>query len=214
MSWFDNPAKLFQSNEILSFWPNNKQTADERINASTRFILYLSCILYLIKRDSRIMFLAFMILGLLYIFHSSGVIKDDDGVRSVCQRPTEDSPLGNVLLTDSPNRPEACWYPDVRPEVKGFMDDTFPYDAGRSRSAWPVNQRNAAARQFISNPVTSIPGDQTSFAEWCYGKKFSPKCRDGGVCDPDYWGVQSEAFSGIDNSGNPRTGMSGGNGGR
>ena len=208
MSWFDNPAELFRSSEILSFWPNNKQSADERINASTRFILYLACILYLIKRDSRIMFLAFMILGLLYIFHKSGVVKDGISVSAGdCQSPTEDNPMANVLMTDytdNPNRPEACFYPTVQKDVKKWIDKTFQFDSGRSRSPLPVHQRNAAARQFVSNPVTSIPGDQTAFAEWCYGKKFAPLCRDGGTCDPNYWGVQSEAFAGLDSSNNPR----------
>lgn len=215
MSWFDNPAELFRSDKILSFWPNSKQTADERINASTRFILYLSCVLYLIKRDARIMVLALMIIGILYVFHKSGVVKEGVTVGGSlgCQAPTEENPMANVMMNDyadDPDRPEACWYPSVEDGVKKWMDKTFQFDSGRSRSPWPVNQRNAAARQFISAPVTSIPGDQTAFAEWCYGKKFRPMCRDNsGSCDPDYWGAQTEAFSGLDIAGNKRSGMTG-----
>ena len=60
MSWFDKPKELFRSDKILSFWPNENQSASERINASTRFILYLACALYIIKRDIRIIALAIL----------------------------------------------------------------------------------------------------------------------------------------------------------
>jgi hypothetical protein len=221
MSWFDNPNELFRSDKILVFWPNDKQTADERINASTRFILYLACALYLIKRDIRIIVLALMVLGILYVFNKAGVVKDytpvfnEEGKVEVCQKPTKENPMANVLLTDyadDPNRNPACWYPSVENEVKSFMDDTVDYIGSPSFASprnWPSTQRNAFARQFISGPVTSIPNDQTAFAEWCYGKKSDAKCRDDpSACDPNYWGAQTEAFAGLDSSGNKRSGMS------
>lgn len=214
MSWFNNPAELFRADKITSFWPTNTQTPDERINASTRFILYLSCILYLIKRDIRIMVLALLMIAVLYFCYKNGFIKSGIPVfdtNTTCQSPTEENPMANVMMDDyavQPDRASACWYPSVETDVKKWVDNTFYFDAGRSRSPWPQNQRNAAARQFFSNPVTQIPGDQTAFAEWCYGKKFRPMCRDGGVCDPDYWGAQTEAFSGLDYAGNKRSGMS------
>jgi hypothetical protein len=116
--------------------------------------------------------------------------------------------MGNVLLSDyidKPNRPPACDYSTVRKEVKYYLDDTIPYDAGRSRSAMPEFQRNAAARQFVSTSASTIPGDQTGFAEWCYGKKFAPTCRDDpSVCNPNARGVQLEALGGLTSYGGPR----------
>ena len=217
MSWFDKPKELFRSDKILSFWPDNKQSAADRINSSTRFILYLACILYLIKRDVRIIVLAFVAIGILFLFTKSGTVKEPGvsvkGVRD-CQTPTSENPLANVLLsdyTDDPNRPEACWYPSVKPDVEKYLDNTVKYGPARTRSPTAKNQRKAFARQFMTGPVSSIPGDQTAFAEWCYGKKFSPTCRnDPKNCDADYWGVQTEAFAGLDSSGNRRSGMFGG----
>ena len=219
MSWFDKPGELFRSDKILSFWPSNKQTAAERINSSTRFVLYLTCVLYLIKRDIRIILMAMVIIGILLILSKKGIIKDPGQavpgtLTTDCQVPTADNPLGNVLLTDytdNPNRPEACWYPTVKPQVEQHLDNTVKFGPARTRSPVAEYQRKAFARQFITGPVSSIPGDQTAFAEWCYGKKFSPDCRnDPKNCDADYWGVQSEAFAGLDSSGNKRSGMSGG----
>jgi hypothetical protein len=216
MSWFDKPGELFRSDKILSFWPSNTQSAAERINSSTRFVLYLTCVLYVIKRDIRIMLMAMVIIGILFILSKKGIIKDPGRVvpgtpTTDCQTPSSVNPLGNVLLsdyTDNPNRPEACWYPTVKPQVEEYLDNTVKFGPARTRSPTAEYQRKAFARQFITGPVSSIPGDQTAFAEWCYGKKFGPDCRnDPKNCDADYWGVQSEAFSGLDSSGNKRSGM-------
>ena len=208
-SWFNNPRELFRSDKILSFWPTKRQSPAERINASTRFILYLSCLLYIIKRDLRVFVLAAMVIGVLYVFDKTGVVKDAPGAPSFdCQMPSNDNPLGNVLLTDytdNPDRAAACYYPSVEEKVYETLDNTVAYGPTRSRGAMPDSQRKAFARQFISAPVSSIPGDQTAFAEWCYGKKFDPMCRDDpSKCDPNYWGVQPEAYSGLDPSSGPR----------
>jgi hypothetical protein len=179
-------------------------------------VLYLACILYLLKRDLRIIVLALLSIGVLFLLSKGGAVKEPGKGVSVsesrdCQAPTRNNPLGNVLLsdyTDDPNRPEACWYPTVKPEVEEYLDNTVKFGPARTRSPVAKYQRKAFARQFMTEAVSSIPGDQTAFAEWCYGKKWSPQCRnDPKKCDADYWGAQTEAFSGLDFSGNKRSGM-------
>jgi hypothetical protein len=217
--WFNDPKELFRSDKILQFWPTPNQDVTTRINATTRFVLYASCIIYIIKRDPRVFILAGMVLFVIFVLYKKNMVASP-GPRPMvsldqpysyedsCQRPTFDNPMGNVLLSDyidKPNRPQACDYSSVRGKVKRFLDDTIPYDAGRSRSAMPEFQRNAAARQFVTNSATTIPGDQTGFAEWCYGKKNAPMCRDDPTkCDPNFRGVQLEAFGGLSPSGIPR----------
>ena len=214
MSWFDKPSELFRSDRILSFWPSDKQTAAERINSSTRFVLYLACSLYLIKRDIRIIVMAMLAIGILFVLSKKGIKEPGTTVQGEpsCQTPTSENPLANVLLsdyTDNPNRPEACWYPTVQKEVKQLLDNTVKFGPARTRSPTAKYQRKAFARQFMTEAVSSIPGDQTAFAEWCYGKKYSPQCRnDPKKCDADYWGAQTAEFAGLDLSGNKRTGMS------
>ena len=219
--WFDKPSELFRTDKITSFWPTSNQSIGDRINSSTRFVLYTGCVLYLINRDIRVIVLVLLAISALYLLYKSGVVKDParpavtvgavPPESSSCQRPTENNPLGNVLLTDyedDPTRPEACWYPSVKPDVEKYLDNTVLYGPSRTRSPTAEYQRKAFARQFITGPVSSIPGDQTAFAEWCYGKKFSSQCRnDPKNCDANYWGVQSEAFSGIDSAGGKRSGM-------
>jgi len=223
--WFTDPLTLFRKNDVLNFWPTSSQNPSDRINASTRFILYAACIFYIIKRDPRVFMLAAMVLSVMFIMYKSNIIStNDDPYPSQsgdynhvddCQLPTRNNPMANMLVGDSSERPPACYYPTVRNGVKGFLDNTFQYDAGRSKSSMPSVQRNAAARQFISAPLSTLPGAQTDFAEWCYGKKDAPMCKDdSSMCNPDARGVQLEAFAGLDPSGDMRTGMTGGGRGR
>ena len=221
-AWFDDPQQLTRADQVLQFWPNKDQTPEDRINAASRFIIYACCIIYLTRRDPRIFVLGATVLAVLYVMYKSKMVKETYGMATSgdiagCQMPTMDNPMGNVLITDytdAPNRLEACYYPTVKPFVKSFLDDRIPYDAGRSRSAMPEYQRNAAARQFVTTAVSKIPGDQTAFAEWCYGPKNGPMCKsDGSVCSPNARGVQLEAFGGIGYDGDKRGGMFGGGNG-
>ena len=173
--------------------------------------------LYRIRCDLRVFVLGATVLGVVYVLYKSRMVKETYGgsVEGVsCQMPTQDNPMGNVLMTDytdAPNRLEACYYPTVKPFVQAYSSDRIPYDAGRSRTPMPKYLRNAMERQFVSNPVTNIPGDQTAFAEACYGKKNAPMCKsDTRFCDPNARGVQLSAFSGLGSDGDKRSGMHGG----
>jgi hypothetical protein len=214
-TWFDKPQELVKEDKVLEFWPTSEQTPSERINAASRFIIYATCILYLTKRDPRVFVLGGTVLSVLFVMYKSKMVKEYYSVSdSSCQLPTEDNPMGNVLMTDytdAPNRLEACYYPTVKPLVKNILDNRIPYDSGRSRSPLPQYQQNAVARQFVTMPVSSIPGDQTGFAEWCYGKKNGPMCRsDPRLCSPDARGVQLEAFAGLGVDGDIRGPRGGG----
>jgi len=207
--WFDDPKQLIRADKTHLFWPTASQTPDERVNASSRFVVYATCALYAIRRDVRIFVLGAMVLAVLYFMHRSELVRSSfgrpaqsDDEHTGCTLPTADNPMANVLLTDytdNPNRAPACYYSSVKPLVQKFSDDTFRFDAGRSRTPLPEYQRKAAARQFVTAPVSSIPGDQTAFAEWCYGPKNGPLCRDTpGACNPNARGAQLEGFRGLD----------------
>ena len=220
-AWFDDPKQLIRQDKITQFWPNKMQTPDERLNAASRFIIYATCIIYITRRDPRIFVLGGTFLSVLYVMHKSNMIKEMYGQKvsgnSGCQLPTMDNPMGNVLITDytdAPNRLEACYYPTVGPIANHLTSNRIPYDAGRSRTSLPMYQRNALSRQFVTAPVSKIPGDQTAFAEWLYGPKNGDICRSNPrMCNPNARGVQLEAFAGIDSAGDIRGGMFGGGNG-
>lgn len=219
-SFFEDPTQLFDKDKVTQFWPVKHHSSAERVNASARFIIYASCLIYLLRRDIRVFVLCATALGVLYVMEKTKMIKSEqvrpvyvDG-KSSCTLPSRENPMANVLLTeyvDRPDRPSACDYSTVTDATNKFLSDRIPYGPSRSRSSLPEHQRNAYSRQFVSMPVTEILGDQTAFAEWLYGAKNSPTCRsDTRMCNPDARGVQSEAFAGLDINGDKRSGMTGG----
>lgn len=202
--WFDEPQQLISTDQVAQFWPTNEQTPEDRVNAASRFVIYVCCIIYMIRRDPRIFVLGATVLGVVYVLYKSKMVSETYGMSAQgndCQMPTEDNPMGNVLITDftdAPNRLEACYYSSVKPFSDSYTSGRIPYDSGRSRTALPKYLRNGMDRQFVSSPVTKIPGDQTAFAEWLYGPKNGPMCKsDSKSCNPNARGVQLEAFAGI-----------------
>lgn len=224
VSLFEDPKELIRADKIKEFWPTEEQSAAERVNATARFMVYATCLLYLIRRDVRVFVMGATGLGVLYVMERSNMIKEGRARPTVmtriftdtadCELPTRDNPMGNVLMNeyvDRPDRPSACEYSSVDGQVNRMLADRIPYGPARSRSALPEHQRNGYSRQFVSVPVTNIPGDQTSFAEYLYGAKGAPMCRtDPRMCDPNARGAQLEAFAGLDANGDKRSGMMGG----
>ena len=177
-----DPRDVFKSNELLTFWPTATQTANQRVSATTRFILYAVCVVYLINRDTRVFALGGIALAILYYMWTTNMIKDGnlrstigDARYSTIFRPdvtlpTTENVMGNVLLSDyvdNPDRPAAAWYPSVRDKVQSAWSQIHPFERQRD-----------AERNFYSMPATTIPNDQTGFAQAAYGKPFAAKCHD------------------------------------
>ena len=191
VAWFRDTA-LVRSDKVTQFWPNNNQSTADRVNVVS--IHRVRCAFLPIRRDLRTSFSA-MALAILYVMHENGMIEASmtyvdqvDGGDATCRPPTADNPMANVMLTDTGDELPACAYDKVANFTKHFAEDRIMYDSGRSRTALPVHQRRAHARQFIN-----VPGhaeDQTAFAEWLYGKKGAPSCRtDPTLCDPNARGA-------------------------
>jgi len=186
-----DPASVFKSSDLLTFWPTATQSADQRVSATTRFILYAMCVVYIINRDARVFALGLVSLAILYYMWTTNMVKDGN-LRSTIgdaryatifrpnvTMPTTENSMGNVLLSDyvdNPDRPAAAWYPSVRGQVQAAWSQIHPFERQRD-----------AERNFYSMPATTIPNDQTAFAQAAYGKPFAAKCHDqgGAACDPD-----------------------------
>ena len=92
--------------------------------------------------------------------------------------PTSRNLFMNILVDEmkyNPDRPQAA--PVDNPAVKQTMDDYF-------RVQWfsdptDVFGKNQGQRQFITQPSTTVPNDQGSFANWLY-KIPGKTCKEGG----------------------------------
>lgn len=165
--WFDDPSQLVRSDKVSKFWPTGNQTVSERVNATSRFIIYASCILYIINRDSRIILLGGVLLAILYVMWISNMVPNDFLVvrgssRSSCRDPTYDNPMGNPLIGDDGDAPGPCWYPSVQSKVNEYQ----------------LLPDNSARRNFYSIPMNDLEPLKEALNPGLY----EPNCRDGGLC--------------------------------
>lgn len=161
MIWFDNPAELIATENLTKFWPSSKQSYDERINSSSRFIIYSSLLAFTLRRDVRILLLCVLILIAVFLTYRLKPPHEKNFTA-----PSLDNPMGNVLMgdyTEFPDRPRASYNSEL---VHDKMSKIFP-----------ENTRNAE-RTFYSMPNTTIPNDLDAFLNFTYGGKSRPNCRE------------------------------------
>lgn len=106
----------------------------------------------------------------------------------VFDSPAVNNPFSNVLLTDydyNPNKkPAAPSYnesvqKDILGQAKQLVSDMNPDQPDISDKLFSgIGDKlefEQSMRQFISNPSTTIPNDQTAFAQYCFGNAISAK---------------------------------------
>jgi hypothetical protein len=202
--WSVDPSVFFDRDRAIEFFPTKDMSTVEKLNAISRFLVYLSILLFIVKRNYNIFFIPIIGLFVIYIiyyndssFHRYNVEQFDqkiktalgvhpevplkiDDVGNICQRPTVDNPFMNVLISDYANnatRPPACSQgdDDVKAETKKFFDYNLYKDV---EDVWETRNNQ---RQFVTMPWTTIPNDRDSFMKWCW--KSTNVCKDG---DQDY----------------------------
>jgi len=174
---------LIAKDKLLDFWPTARQTAEERVLATTRFILYAIVLVYIIRRDARVVALGVLVLAALYVLYGMNMIPD--GKRVVMtgpkvigglRMPTHDNPMANFLLGDDPSfNQQAPWYPSMKKEVQQEWATIHPFERKRD-----------AERNFYTTAASTWPNDQAAFTNAAFGKPFAPTCRDDpAACNPD-----------------------------
>ena len=152
--------EIFKKDSLLQFWPTEKQTVKERVYSTTRFIVYLSVILYLIRRDVRILVMGVAALGVLYYMYQNGMVKDPEFVYK--NRATPDNVMNNGLDGGPPDRLA----------LREAWDTIHPYGEGR----W------FAEHNFYTAPTS----DNEKFIKNAYSNMMMPVCRDDPYfCNPD-----------------------------
>lgn len=170
--WLDDPAVLMNYRKCI---PTRNMTHIEMMNSLIRFCLYVSILYVLFTRNLSYIIIPIAIIVIITAITTSKeqpresfeVI--DDIVEEACQLPSRDNPFMNVTLTDiidNPTRPPACPIDSCR--VNEMIDqavDAIDEYGGRFLQ-----------RQFYTMPATTIPNDQTGFAEWLYAT--TPTCKE------------------------------------
>lgn len=172
---------ILNKDSLLDFWPSASQTAKERVESTTRFIIYATVLVFLLRRDARVIALGTLVLGILYVLYMKGIIPDgprtpfiQPGLQGVSM-PTLNNPMANYLMGEPTDKDPAPWYPSMRTEVENEWRTIHPYEKVRD-----------AERNFYTTANTTVPNDQAAFAQAAYGRPFEPQCRDTPwACDPE-----------------------------
>jgi len=114
------------------------------------------------------------------------------GKRVFFDTPKANNPYNNVLITDIVDNPKKlpalpAYYPETEKEILDKtkeaiqkMNPTFPNMTEKLFASLDDHfEFEQSARQFYSNPSTTIPNDQGAFAEFCYGEMIS--CKEGNM---------------------------------
>lgn len=189
--WVHKPAVLLDERRFREFWPSETMTCNERVNAFSRFIMYLSGALYAFTSNVSYVVLgaiALLIVGVISktrstsrelfanypTVHESSDSRFHKDLSSRCLLPTQDNPFGNVPVNELSSRTlPACNYKDVSDQTNQIM-------SGIIGTKDAFNQE-ASSRQFYQMPVTEPIADTDKFGKFLYGQ--GPNCKsDPSVC--------------------------------
>jgi len=198
--WVENPSILFQGDRLIEFIPTKDMSNSEKLNAITRFFIYLSILYFIVYHRFNLFFIAVIACFVIYIIsynekknqintkeQFNDKIKEELKINKetpikvnengdICQLPTPNNPFMNVLMTeytDNPNRPPACGYNDV--QSKEATENYF--NQNLYRDVEDVWGRRNSQREYVTMPGTTIPNDRDSFMKWCW--KTTYVCKDG-----------------------------------
>jgi hypothetical protein len=199
--WLYNPNILLKPNEISQIWPAVGMTMEEKLNAITRLVLLLTLIGYIATQKNKIILSGVLTLGaivLLYLVKNrvqgkkirEGFTANDvyDTMKINYTEPTVSNPSMNVLLpeiNDNPTRNQAA--PAFIPAVEADMNKKTKQFVANNFNDPTIDERlfndlgdsfsfDQSMRAWYPMPNTTVPNDQQSFADYCYGDMIA--CRD------------------------------------
>lgn len=189
--WVHKPSVLLDEKRLGEFWPTERMSCNERVNAFSRFILYFSAVMYVFSSKVSYVLLgaiALLVIGLISrsrkdsreLFANYPHIHESSDARfqrdptSRCLLPTPENPFGNVPVNELSSRTlPACNYKDVSDKTNDIMSGLT--------GTRELFQSEVASRQFYQMPVTESISDTDKFGKFLYGQ--GPNCKsDPSVC--------------------------------
>lgn len=185
--WLDDFGVLYRNNNYYKIIPTKSMSKIEVLNSLTRFFIYLTVLYLLFAREVTYIYIpviGIIMVLILYFIQKNDVLdqkkeqicrQDKCNQISVCQRPTADNPFMNVTmadLMDNKQRPPGCISTDKT--IKREIDINF--NRNLFKDVDDVFNRGYSQRQFYTMPSTTIPNNQTDFANWLY--KMPETCKE------------------------------------
>lgn len=197
--WSENYRILFDTDRLIEFYPSADMTYHEKLNAISRFFIYSGITLLVYFRGPTwplyIIITGLFLMYIMYRFRAKESYEPNELAQGYyeeptkCTEPTRDNPFMNPTVNeihDNPTRAAACDY--TNPSVNSELEKHFNYNLYKDVD--DLFNKNNSQRQFFTNPATTIPNDQGSFARWLYSTP--PICKeDPAACRADYEDLRS-----------------------
>ncbi len=191
--WLENPTILFKKDKLLNIWPYTKMNINEKLNATTRFVIFISLFGYMIFNNYIILLLGIILLLFtifIYYYLKYKNIETFEDLRNNYldnENCTNKNPLCNVMLndyTDNKNKKEVNkYYDQTKENLINNNTKNFIFDNNKSNNDIGKLFENlddqldfeTSMRQFYINPSTTIPNNQDDFLKYCYNDLYSEK---------------------------------------
>lgn len=193
--WLSDPKILFKKDKIFEIWPYENMSYNQKLNATTRFLIIISCLGYMILNNYLILLFGLVLTLLIILIHNIYNKENYDNMNGIggklpssdYEKHTSKNPLYNVMLTDYEDNPQkektSSIYNEEKEELinnqaKNFVleNNKENKDIGKVFDNLANNiEFEKSMRQFHINPSTTIPNDQKDFLNYCYGDLYSEK---------------------------------------
>lgn len=188
--WLNNPKILFHKDKLLEVWPYMHMNYNEKMNATTRFVIFASLFGYIFLNNYLILLLGVVMIVLLIFIHNYNNVENFESANlgSLDEgKHTSKNPLYNVLNSDYIDNVNKDKLRDEYDENKeseiNHQTKQFIYEANQDNKDIGKIFKNlsdklnfeSSMRQFHINPSTTIPNDQGDFLNYCYGNLYSEK---------------------------------------
>jgi len=185
--WYENPNILFMNNRLFQFFPNIKMNFNEKLNAITRFSIYLGILLYIYSGNYYYLYISIIVLLITYLLYKNNksIEELDNNVKKMDYvYPTKNNPFMNPLWTDIEENPNRIAYSDSsshqNKNVQKKINNKFNINLYRDLS--DVFQKENSQRQYYTVSSTTIPNNQKKFANWLYSTPQTCKEGNGNQC--------------------------------
>jgi hypothetical protein len=205
--WTENPNILFQSSYITEFFPVDYMTYEQKLNAVSRMVIVLTFISFVYSQKVQVLgicALSLFLVFLMFYFHKQNTGKhvrfgeDKEGFSGdspdpkFFDLPDSSNPVSNVLLPDYEYNPRKKPAPpaftksaseSILKNAKQMVQEANPDQPNISEKLFAnlgeELKFEQSIRPFHSTASTTIPNDQSAFADFCYGSMVS--CKEGNM---------------------------------
>lgn len=194
--WLEDPSDLFKNfcefNPVSMFSEKSKQ---KLLNSLTRFTIILTIVLFCVNKNLNYIFIGLFIIVIIIIMNYLVNTNDENfgnyfdfskttnGQLNYAMLPErksqyfdtkkqENNPLKNVSITDYDKKQEFLKATKSDIDMNKFIKDKMFQTPEQYIF-------NTDARQFYTMPNSSVPNDQTAFANWLYGTENT--CKEGSI---------------------------------